>query len=338
MLDEPSSAAERLGVLIWGFRASRMIRVAAMLGLADLLADGPKTAEELARATHCHAPSLARLLRALASFGVFALGEDGRVALTPLSQLLQTAAPNSLRSFALHVTEGVEQEVWNDLLDSVRTGEPAFARRYGTEFFDYLASHPEVAATFNANMTARVGAIAAAVARAYDFSESRLVLDVGGGHGALLRAVLTAHSHLRAILFDLPEVVEGARTEMIAAGLAERCAFVGGSFFDRVPDGADTAILCDVLHDWDDEHCLQILANCRRALPPGSRLLLVEAVMPAGRASFRAAILDLHMLLLFGGRQRTEDEFRALLSGEGFALERVMPTPSPRDVVVATAV
>jgi ubiquinone/menaquinone biosynthesis C-methylase UbiE len=338
MLDEATSAADRLFLLIQGFRVSRMIRVAAQLGLADLLADGPKTAEELASAVDCDAPSLNRMLRALASLGVFARHEDGHFALTPLSQLLRDGVPSSLRSFALHFTEGEEHEVWYDLLYSMRTGEPAFPHRYGAGFFDYLASHPESAAAFNARMTGRVGASAAAVARAYDFSSSRLVLDVGGGHGAVLRAVLAAHPHLRGILFDLPDVVEGARRELAAAGLVERCDLVGGSFFDRLPDGADTAILCDILHDWDDEHCRQILATCRRALPAGGRLLLVEAVMPPDNTPFRVAALDLHMLLLFGARQRTEVEFRALLAEAGFALERIIPTSAPRDIVVARAV
>lgn len=252
MRGETTSAADRLGLLIHGSRVSRMIRVVATLGLADLLADGPQTAEELASATACDAPSLYRLLRALASIGVFARGADRRFALTPLSQLLRDGAPDSFRPLALHATAGEEHDIWEDLLYALRTGEPAFPHRYGAGFFDYLASHPQSAAAFNARMTGRVRAVAAAVARAYDFSASRLVLDVGGGHGAVLRAVLTEHPHLRGILFDLPEVVAGARSALAAAGLAARCARVGGSFFDRLPAGADTAILCDILHDWDD--------------------------------------------------------------------------------------
>ena len=320
--------------MINAFQASQAIHAAATLGIADLLEGGPKSADELAEATGAHAPALYRLLRALASVGVFAEQNDCNFGLTPLAEYLRTDAPGSLRAWAVQIGQTYFWRSWGHLLHGVRTGEPAFPELYGTSAWEYRAAHPEEAAVFNAAMTALSAGVVDAVVRSYDFSGIGVLVDVGGGHGALLAAILAANPALRGILFDQPHVVAGAGPLLERAGVADRCEIVGGSFFEAVPGGADAYLLKSVVHDWDDASAIEILRKCRAAMADAARrLLLVEFVVGPGNEPDPAKFMDLNMLVMLGGRERTADDFGRLYAEAGFRLTDVIPTGSPYHVI-----
>ena len=326
------SAAVDLLQIMTSYWAAQTIYVAAKLGLADLLKDGPKSSDELAQATATHAPSLARLLRALASEGVFTEEEDGRFGLTPLSMCLQSEEPGSVRAAAVMFGETLYQ-AWGGLLQSVRTGEPAFGSVLGMPIYQYFAQHPEAAAVFNEAMIAMTTQVATAVVAAYAFSRFRQLVDVGGGYGTLVAAILHATPTLTGVVFDLHRVAEGARKYLESIGLAGRCAITGGDFFESVPNGGDAYILKSIIHAWDDERSIRILTNCHRAMAEKGTLLLVERVLPA-RTSYSSAtqavtLNDLNMLVTSGGHERTEAAFRALFKAAGFTLTRVITTQAP---------
>ncbi|MDT7602574.1 MAG: hypothetical protein QOF61_571 [Acidobacteriota bacterium] len=321
--------------MIAGFWVSRAIYAAAKLGVADLVADAPKSVEELAAATEMHAPSLYRVLRALSSVGIFAEDGEGRFAQTPLSATLLTDAPGSLRWLAMTELGEEHYPAWEELLFSVKTGERAFDRRFNKPVWEFFAENPENARIFNNAMTGTTAMIIEGVLGAYDFSTARQLIDVGGGHGELLASILKASPRASGVLFDAPQVVAGARERLEAAGVAERCEIVGGDFFESVPAGADAYTLKWILHDWDDEQSVRILKNVRRAITDGGRLLIIEAVIPKGNEPHFGKFIDLNMLVMTGGRERTEDEFRALLNASGFRLARVVATASPVAVVEA---
>ncbi|MBA2446401.1 MAG: methyltransferase [Chloroflexi bacterium] len=314
---------------------AQAISVVAKLGTADALADGPKGVDELAVAANAHAPALYRILRALASVGIFAEEEDGRFCLTPLAEPLRSDAPGSVRSFAIMLGEEWSWRPWGQLLQSVTTGQPAFEHTYGTGIFAYLADRPDAGAIFDAAMTSRSGPDADAVTAAYDFSAFRTVVDVGGGRGALLAAILRTNPDVRGILFDQAHVIPGARQYLDAAGLGQRCELVAGDFFASVVAGGDTYVLKWIVHDWDDERALRILERCHRAMPATGRLLLVETVIPPGNDPSSGKLADLAMLVWTGGQERTEAEYRALLAAAGFELTKVVPTRSSLSVVEA---
>lgn len=318
--------------MMTGYWVSKALNVAAELALADLLQEGPRTIDELASACDAHPPTLYRLLRALASVGVFTEIEGYRFALTPLAELLRSDVPDSMRALARMY--GSEQyRAWGDLLDSVRSGDPAFDRVFGASYFDYLARSPEAGAVFNQAMTGWTTQVADAVVAAYDFARMNTIVDVGGGHGLLLTTILRAHPSMRGVLLDLPHVVAGAQPLLEAAGVAERCEAVGQDFFASVSDGGDGYILAQILHDWDDERCQIILRNCRQAMRPDGKLLVVEQVLPPANEPSLGKWLDLHMLVLLTGRERTEAEYRALLEAAGFELTKVIPTRSGASIV-----
>lgn len=321
--------------LATGYWVSKAIYAAARLGVADSLADGPKTVERLAAEAGADAPTLRRLLRALASVGVFRETEDGYFGLTPMAAFLRSDAPGSQRNFVLHVGESPSWLAWDSLTESVRTGESAFRRVHGAEVFPYYAAHPESDEPFNGAMAELSHVVSAAVVGAYDFSRFRVIADVGGGRGALLAAILRAAPAARGMVCDQPEVVAAARATMEAAGVAARCGYAGVDFFESVPGGADAHVLKWIIHDWDDERALKILRNCRRALDDGGRLLLVESVVPEGNEPSFSKWMDLQMLVMTGGRERTASEYRALLSAAGFEMTGVIPTPSPVSIVEA---
>ncbi len=327
--------AQALLRLVSGAWAAQAVYAAAKLGVADLLADGPRPCAELAEATGTHAPSLYRVLRALAGLGVFAEEADGRFRLTPMAECLRTGVPGSVRPFAVFLGEEWIWRSWGEILHSVRTGEPAFERVFGMPVFEYYARHPEagrVSVEGLASLSARENA---AIVAAYDFSDARSVADVGGGRGSLLAAILDANPGVRGVLFDRPQVVEMARPALEAAGLSGRYDPVPGDFFTAVPAGADLYLMKKVIHDWDDERARTILANCRAAMPGTGRLLLIEQVVPPGNGPSYAKLLDLHMLVYTGGRERTEAEFRDLLASAGLELRRIVPTASNVSVVDA---
>ena len=322
--------------MVTGYYISRAIYVAATLGIADLLAHGPQPSSTLAKATGTHAESLTRVLRLLASVGVFTEQDDRCFALTPLGECLQTGVPGSMRSAAL-LFAGITQEAWRDLLYSVRTGEPAFHHVFGMDSFSYMAQHPEEAANFDEAMADFTKGIAIAVAATYDFSQFGTIVDVGGGNGMFLEAVLKAHPTLRGVLFDMPHVAERAQQRIEAVGLAERCKAVGGDFFLEVPSGGEAYILKHVIHDWGDARAVTILKNCHRAMGPQGKLLIVEGVYPShidqSDASRGAASNDVNMLVCTGGRQRSEAEFRSLYGAAGFTLTRIVPIQARSSVI-----
>jgi hypothetical protein len=314
--------------MIYGFAFSQMLYVAAQLGLADLLADGPKPIEELAAATGTQAPALFRVLRVLVSVGVFTQDAQQRFALTPRAAWLRTNVPGSLRSMAVYWGSPWIWHAWGQLLEGVRTGQTAFDLVHGVPLFTYLEQHPEAAAAFNQYMGERGDNRHTALAAAYDFSGMHLVVDVGGGHGAALSAILQANPTLRGLLFDLPQVAAGAKDHLVTAGVADRCDTVGGDFFAGVPAGGDAYLLQAVLHDWNDAQVLQILRNCRHVMADHGKLLVVEPVLPAGNEPSLAKLADVIMFTLTGGQQRTEIEFRALYTRAGFQLTNVVPIRS----------
>lgn len=327
--------AERLNEMIRGSDLTQLIYVAAKLGVADLLGDGPKSAEELAGAAGAHPRALYRVMRALASVGVFAMQEDHRFSLTPLAEPLRTDAPDSKRDWAMMWGEEWTWRAWGNLLHSVKTGETAFDDVAGMGLFQYLEGNREAAEVFNNVMTRGSEDIQDEVIGACDFSDTGTVVDVGGGHGALLAAILKAHPHMRGVLVDQPSVVEGAGGVVEAAGVSDRCKLIGGSFFDSVPAGGDVYILKWIIHDWDDEKASVILKNCRTAMSVGGRLLIVDRVVPPANEPFPGWRGDVTMMVLPGGLERTEAEFRALLESAGFRLSKVTSTRSELNVLEA---
>ena len=327
-------AATQLVEMILGKARTQLIAIAAELGIADLLVDGPRSIEELAETAGAHAPSLYRVMRALASLGVFAEIQPRVFALTPLAELLRDDAPGSLRSYAVMHGSECFFRPWSQLLHGVRTGESAFEKTFGTGLFDYLQQHPGESAAFNDAMTSISRQQAVAVCDAYDFSDFGTIVDVGGGHGLLLGAILKAHPSAMGLLHDLPSVVEGARASIEAEGLNDRCRIVGSDFFRDVPGGGDAYIMKFILHDWDDVRAGKILKNCREAMAPGGRALVLEAVIPPGDAPFVGKLGDINMLVLTqGGRERTEAEFGDLFASAGLRLTRIVPTASHVSVI-----
>ncbi len=308
---------------IWpGIIASQAIYVAAKLRIPDLLASGPKTVAELAPACGAHPASLERLLRALSTLGAFTPTPDGGFGNTPLTEVLRTDHPGSQRDAALFLPASFLWRPLGELYESVRTGEPAFQRIFGQRFFDYLANNPGDAAVFNATMTQGISWTTPALLAAYDFSRFARLVDVGGGEGALLRDILAATPKLHGVLFDLPQVVARA-SEVLTGDVAARCEIAGGSFFDSVPEGADAYLLKGVIHDWPDDDAARILLNTRRAMRADGTLLLIEGMVDS---SVRPAGMMELLMLVIGGRERSEADFRALLTATGFALTRIIPT------------
>lgn len=320
---------------IMGFRMTQMIHVAAKLRLADRLAAGPRSAADLAGAVGAEPQALRRLLRALASLGIFAEDSTGAFALTPQAELLRSDVRGSLCDIALLYGEDWLWETYGAMLHSVRTGAPAFTKIHGQPLYGYLHEHPRAAARFNAAMSGFSSQETAAILEAYDFAAARNVVDIGGGQGALLAGLLRAHPHLTGTVFDLPSVVAGATQLLGEAGIAERARCLAGDFFDEAPGAADLYVMKSVLHNWDDCDAGRILATCRAAMSADARLLVIERVIPPGNEPAEAKLFDLNMLVVAGGRERTEEEYRALFRESGLRLERVAATRSPLSVIVA---
>ena len=318
--------------LLTGYWISQALHVAAQLGIADLLKDGPQTVARLAESSGTHARSLYRLLRALAGEGVFAEDAQGRFALTPLGACLRGDVPNSQRSMAI-MTGEEHYRCWGELLYSVQTGQTAFEKLYGQPIFHYLAAHPRQARIFDEGMVGVHGAETTAMLDAYDFSGIGTLVDIGGGNGSLLAATLQRHPALRGILFDRPDVIERARTNIKTAALESRCTLMPGDFFQTVPSGGDAYLMRHIIHDWNDEQCRTILRHCRKVVPTTGKLLLIESVIPPGNEPCFAKFLDLTMLTIPGGMERTEAEYRDLLASAGFRLARVVPTRANVDVI-----
>jgi hypothetical protein len=320
--------------IISGFWISRAVYVIAKLGIPDILNSGPKTAEELASATNTDAPSLYRVLRALASVGVVN-SEDGRFALNALTETLVTDAPGSLRWFAISELGQEHYPAWGNLMHSVRTGEIAFDNFFGVDIWKYFANNPEDAAVFNDSMSGVTAVANEEILSLYDFSGFNKIVDVGGGHGGLITSVLKKNPNLKGVLFDAPEVIEGAQTKIEAAGLADRLETASGNFFEAVPAGGDAYIMKWIIHDWDDQKSNTILRNIRNQIPANGRLILIDSVVPETNEPHFSKFIDLNMLVMTGGKERTEKEFQELLAAAGFRLLRVIPTKVPTSIVEA---
>jgi hypothetical protein len=315
---------------------SRMVHAAAKLGLADQLATGPKSAAQLAGPLGVHAPSLHRLMRALASLGVLSEQSEQRFALTDLGEALRTDARSSAKAAVLYFGGASSQSGWDQLLYAVQTGQTGFAKAHGMPFFAYLAQHPEEASLFSEVMVGFNGPEVAAVAAAYDFSPFATIVDVGGATGNLLAAILGRHVGPRGVLFDRAHVVVDAPALLRTRGVAERVTVETGDFFETVPAAGDAYILSHVLHDWNDQQCLTILGRVRHAIGQRGRLLIVEMVLPSGDAPHPGKMLDMSMLVITGGQERSEAEYALLLGEAGFRLIRVVPTDTAVSVIEAT--
>lgn len=310
--------------LLNGFRVTQVLYVAARLGLADILKDGPQSIEALTATTGANADALYRVLRVLASIGVFEEISARQFALTPLAVLLQNDHPSAVRAQARFFGDE-PYRACGGLYDSVITGENAYERVFGAPHFEYLAQHPDQNEVFNQAMSASSRQAALAIAQAYDFSAAGTVVDIAGGQGVLIAAILRAHPALRGVLFDQPHVVENALPLLESAGVAGRCELASGDFFASVPSG-DIYTLRHILHDWDDEHAIAILRSCAEAMNSGGRTLVVESVIEPGNEPSPAKFLDLMMFVMNGGRERTAEEYRRLFAAAGLRLTRIIPT------------
>ncbi|QDU30758.1 Multifunctional cyclase-dehydratase-3-O-methyl transferase TcmN [Anatilimnocola aggregata] len=320
--------------MITGYWTSQAIYVAAKLELADKLASGPKSVAELAKATSTDEGALFRMLRALSSVGVFTQQADGKFALSPLADPLRKNAEDS--QWAMAVMMGEEHfSAWGELLYSIQTGQGSFRKVYGEGVFDYLGKHPEQAAVFDAAMTSIHGKETALMADAYDFSQFGTLCDVGGGNGSTIATILQRNPKLKGVLFDLPHVVERAKPNLSAAGVLARCELVSGSFFEQVNVTADAIMMRHIIHDWDDAKCITILKNCRAAIGPNGKVLVVESVVPTGNEPGFVKWLDLTMLVIPEGKERTESEYRELFAAAGLKLQRVVHTAGELDILEA---
>ena len=333
----PASAPPEVLVtqIMLGCLASQVLYVPAKLGIADLLAGGPKSVEELATATDTHAPSLYRILRAAASLGVFVEQENRVFALNATAETLRSNVPNSLRDIAIFMGEDWHWEVWGKTLYSVRTGKSAWAEMHGDDVFAYFKTRPEALAIFNNAMTSLSALSIKPVIEAFDFTGIETLVDIAGGHGRLLTAILEANPSTRGILFDMPQVIEGARANVATTSAADRVEFVSGDFFESVPAGGDAYIMKHIIHDWDDERALTILRNIKQAMNPGGRVLLVESVIAEGNAQDFGKLMDIEMMVSPGGKERTAAEYEELFARAGFRMTRIVPTKSAYSVIEA---
>lgn len=317
---------------------SAMAYAAAKLGIADHLAGGAKSAAELAQVTRTHAPSLYRLMRTLANLGILTEREGQRFALTPLGEALKTGAPGAARSTLITFGSRAFWRSWEEILYSIETGKTGFEKANGMPVFDYLAQHPDEAALFSETMVGFHGGEPPTVAKAYDFSRVKCVVDVGGATGNMLAAILSQHPGPRGVLFDRPHVVRDAPALLKARGVMDRVTIEPGDFFKSIPPGGDVYLLSHIIHDWSEEQCLTILGHCRKAMKPDARLLIVETVLPTGDTPHQGKMQDIIMLVIPGGQERTQAEYATLLRKASFRLERVVPTESVVSVVEAVPV
>ncbi len=322
-----------------GLIISRSIYVAAELGIADLLQAGPRSTEQLAHATRTDALALYRVLRALASVGIFAETRPGVFKLTPLADYLRTDKPGSMRAWARYAGADFQQPIWGALLESVKNGRSAYENVHGMRFFAWMEAHPEAERRFDEAMTSLTSITNPLFASSYDFSGSSTLMDIADGRGSLLATILRANPHLGGILFDLPQVIAGAQHEAALndPAVASRRSFVGGSFFEEVPATADIYMMKWILHDWNDDESIAILQNIRRALRPGGKLLVIEMVITPDNAPSPGKLLDLAMLTQTGGMERTEAEYRRLFEAAGLDLARVLPTASVYSIMECVA-
>jgi hypothetical protein len=322
--------------LLTGAWTAQTMYVAVKLGIPDQLTAGPLPAGEVADRVGADPDAVYRLMRALASRGVLRHRPDGKFSLTSVGKALRADTPGSVRDMALFLGHPLRWEDWGNLLYSVQTGKPSVAKLRGMPFFEYVKTDVELADAFNNAMTAGSEFAIYAVLAAYDFTDFRTIVDVGGGHGRLLSMILAKAPGARGVLFDLPNVIDGAALELKRAGVAERCEAVSGSFFDSVPEGGDAYLMKAIIHDWNDDDALKILGKIRSAIAPDGKLLLLESALPERASSDIGMLIDLEMLVAVGGRERTHSEWANLLGRAGFRLNRVVHTATPVSIIEAT--
>ncbi|HSS95148.1 MAG TPA: methyltransferase, partial [Candidatus Dormibacteraeota bacterium] len=336
--DDITRSRAELRELINGFRVTQTLYVLVTSGVADLLAGGPRTAEDLAASIGAHGRALYRLLRALAGLGVLQEDEGHRFELTPLGDGLRTEAPGSLAAWAAYEGSPVNWLTWGNLSESIRTGETGYRLLFDVDAWTYRASHPEEQEAFDRAMVSLTAGASQAVVNAYDFSRFRSVVDIGGGHGGFLGAVLTHSPSVTGVLFDQPHVVAGARDVLREFGVDDRCRVEGGSFFDSIPAEGDAYVLKSVIHDWDDLEAGRILGVCRRCMPAGAVMILIERVLAPPNEGVDDKLSDLNMLVNPGGMERSAEEFEALLRAAGFRLVSITPTESQYKVIEAAPI
>jgi hypothetical protein len=335
---EARQAAGDLQGLIKAYQISQAIHVAAVLGVADHMAAGPRASDEIAAAVDAHPRTLYRLLRALAAAGVFHEHEHRRFSLTPMGECLRSDAEESVRPSAIYLGQAYRWQTWGHLLHSVKTGENAFRALHGVDTWTYRERHPEQDMIFNAAMTANSRRVDRAIVEACDLSRCARIVDIGGGQGSLLTAILTANSEAHGVLFDLPHVVAGAAPVLEAAGVRNRCEVVGGNMLESVPEGCSAYVMKFILHDWDDADCIRILRNCRRAMQSDAQLLVIERLVGPPNEDLAVKLSDLNMLLVPGGQERTREEFAALFEAGGFRVADVLSTSAGMSVIVGEPV
>lgn len=328
----------RLVQMISGCYVSQAISVAAELGIADLVKDKPQTVNELAKKTETHERSLYRVLRALASVGIFSEVEPKVFALSPLAEPLLTDRAGSLRDGAIFIGASWHWKVYGEMMHSVKTGEAAWKQVHGMEVFPYFYQNPAEFEIFNRAMSsfsAMATPVIEAAAEQNVFDGAKTLVDIAGGHGAMLAGFLKANSQLKGILFDLPEVIAGAQKMLAQEGVNERVETVSGDFFEAVPENCDVYMMKHIIHDWTDEHAVKILKNVARAMNEGTKVLIIEQVIPAGNTPHPGKFMDLEMLVSPGGVERTEEEYRELLAQAGLKINRVIPSASPLSIIEA---
>ncbi|MCW5211361.1 methyltransferase [Desulfobulbus sp. TB] len=322
-----------------GYRISKALDVVAELGIADLLKESPKTCVELAQATSTHAPSLYRLMRAMASSGIFREDDQGRFENTPLSEVLRADVPHSVKDSVRCIPNDGGMLAWMRLMDVLKTGKPSYKDATGFSTWEYLQEYPEKAKLFNKNMTFFSSELAPVILDNYDFSAFKSVVDMGGGEGLLLANILNAYPQLHGVLFDIPSVTEQAKDYLHQKrGFSNRCEIIAGSILEEIPSGYDAYIMKNVLHDWSDEDTLQIFQECRKALPDHGKLIIFDAVMLPGNEPQKCKWLDLQMLIAFGGKERTAEEFKDLLSCANFKITKAIPLPTPIGMGIIEAI
>lgn len=326
------AAILNLSQMIFGGFLQQSISVVAKLGISDLLQSGPTGIEELADVTHTHGPSLYRLLRALSGVGIYKELDGKRFELDVLGNFLQTDVEGSLRGFAIMIGEAWHRGSWNQLMHTVKTGETAFQKVYGAKVFEYFTNNKEAGEIFNNAMSGLSKDIGGVLA-AYDFSAFERVIDIGGGHGSLIAELLKQNPRVQGGVFDLSVVIEGTRKLIKEAGLENRCQCLPGSFFDFIPSGADAYIMKNIIHDWNDEEAVQILRNCQPAIGDHGKLLLIETVIKEKEKSPIPLFMDLEMMVMATGKERTELEFKELFAKAGFTLTRIIPAPSHLSII-----
>ena len=317
---------------IVGKWVSKPIYVVAELGIADLLVEGPRSIEDLARDSQACAPYLYRLMRALASVGIFSESEAGHFGLTPMAECLRTGA---MRSMALMFESEWSDRAWACLLDCVRTGGTPFEKAHGMSVSEWLAGNPHAAGVFNEANAVKAAASHRAIVDVYDFSGITSLTDIGGGLGTLMAEILIANPSMHGVVADTPPVVRQAEATIRARGIEDRCTVIECDFFRTVPSGSDAYLMSHILHDWPDDRCRALLENCHKAMKPGSKLLIVEMIVPPGNEPSVAKLLDIEMLVTTGGRERTVAEFQGLLKASCFELARVVPTNESISVIEA---